>query len=93
MKKSYKQFDPEKDRPEIVYPCQWQYKVIGKDEELVQKAINEICAPTPTVVNLSNQSSSGKYYSFNVELEVKDEKQRDELFGAFQNHSDITMVI
>ncbi len=86
-------FNPEKERPEIDYPCTWQYKVIGKDKYLLEKAIHDICAPTPVTISFSNASSSGKYFSLNAELTVQDEPMRDTLFAAFQNHSDVTMVI
>ncbi len=93
MKDTKKPFNPEKDRPEIEYPCMWQYKVIGRDRHLVEAAIKGICGHSPTTVTFSNTSSSGKYHSLNVEIEIADEETRDVLFVAFKEHQDITMVI
>lgn len=91
MKKN-ETFGPD-DKPEITYPCLWQYKVIGKDQDLLEAAIKEICAPNPVSISFSNTSSSGKYYSLNAELEVENEEQRNSLFTAFKNHPAVTMVI
>lgn len=93
MKDTKKSFNPETDRPEIEYPCMWQYKVIGKDKDLVEAAIQTICGHLPITVSFSNTSSSGKYHSLNVEIEIIDEKTRDALFVSFKEHQDITMVI
>lgn len=93
MKETKKTFNPETDRPEIEYPCMWQYKVIGRDRGLVEQAIQAICGHSPVTVSFSNTSSSGKYHSLNVEIEVVDEETRDALFAAFKEHEDITMVI
>lgn len=93
MKDTKKSFSPETDRPEIEYPCMWQYKIIGRDRGLVEEAIKVVCGHSPVTVTFSNTSSSGKYHSLNVEIEVVDEKIRDDLFVAFKEHQDITMVI
>lgn len=93
MKDTKKSFNPETDRPDIEYPCMWQYKVIGRDRTLMEAAIQIICGHAPVTVSFSHSSSSGKYHSLNVEIEVVDEKTRDALFLAFKEHQDITMVI
>lgn len=93
MKKSCNGFSSDHKKPDIEYPCIWQYKVIGKNREHLDIAISEICLDISFTVKLSNTSSSGKYCSLNVELEVVDEAMRNSLFTAFQNHAAVTMVI
>lgn len=80
-------------KPEIEYPCRWQYKVIGRKKEQLVNTIKEICAPVPVDITYSHASKSGKYHSMNVTIDVQDEQARDSLFTAFQNHPDITLVI
>ncbi|PID77160.1 MAG: hypothetical protein CSB24_02790 [Deltaproteobacteria bacterium] len=79
-------------KPDIIYPCLWQYKVIGEDKLLVEEAINRICGGSAKI-NHANTSSSGKYHSFNVELEVADEQERNNIFAKLQKHQYIKMVI
>ncbi len=93
MKESCNGFSFDQKKPDIEYPCIWQYKVIGKSREHLDIAIQEICIDISFTVKLSNTSSSGKYCSLNVELEVIDESMRNSIFTAFQNHAAVTMVI
>lgn len=82
-----------KGKPEIYYPCIWQYKVIGQDQDMIKEAIKEICAPVPVAITYSHSSSNGKYHSFNAELEIQDEKARIAIYHALQNHSAIKVVL
>ena len=85
-------FSSEK-KPEIHYPCVWQYKVIGQDQYLIQEAIRDICDPVPVAITYSHSSSSGKYHSFNAEIEVQDEEARVSIYNALHNHSAIKVVL
>lgn len=80
-------------KPEIHYPCVWQYKVIGQDQHLIQEAIKEICKPVPVAITYSHSSSSGKYHSFNAEIEVQDDEARVSIYNALHNHSAIKVVL
>ena len=80
-------------KPEINYPCTWEYKVIGEDQEAITGVIVEACAPVKPVITLSNISSSGKYYSLNATLMVENEETRLEIFVNIQKSSAVKMVI
>ncbi len=82
-----------KEKPDITYPCNWQYKVIGKNPEAVKKAILDICAPAPVQILFSHASSSGKYHSFNAELEIQSEEQRLAIYQSLHNHKEIKIVL
>jgi hypothetical protein len=84
---------PIEGKPEIHYPCVWQYKVIGRDQSLVQQAIEDICAPVPVAISYSHSSSSGKYHSLNAEVEIQDDEARISLYQALQSHPDIKVVL
>lgn len=87
------QLTPLEGKPEIHYPCQWQYKVIGTDIKDVEEAIKEICAPIPVTINYSHSSSSGKYHSLNAEVEVQDDEARLSLYRALHDHPAIKVVL
>ena len=80
-------------KPEISYPCLWQYKVIGEEKELVIAAIQEICEPIPVTISHSHSSSSGRYHSLNAEIEVQDEEARLSLYRALHNHPHVKVVL
>ncbi len=93
MTTAKKKMSPLEGKPEIHYPCIWQYKVIGREHRLIREAIEEICAPVPVSITYSHSSSSGKYHSYNAEIEVQDEEARIAIYRALHNHSDIQIVI
>lgn len=80
-------------RPEIEYPTTWGYHVIGADEARLRDAVARVLGDRDYTFSLSNQSSRGKYLSFHVELVVRDEEERIELFAALRDHPDIVIVL
>lgn len=80
-------------KPEITYPCEWEYKLIVLQSTDINKIIKTIINDKPYNVSLSNESKSGKYESFNLALEVQSEKQREEFFTKFKQHKDIKYVL
>lgn len=80
-------------KPEIAYPCLWQYKVIGTARSEILNAVRAVIGDQDHSIGDSNQSSGGKYISLNVELEVDSETMRNRVFMALQSHSALRMVI
>ncbi|MFH2124711.1 MAG: DUF493 domain-containing protein [Pseudomonadota bacterium] len=79
-------------KPEITYPCVWLYKVIGEDVASLTRAITTVC-PAQASIAPSNTSSSGKYCSLNVEIEVADEACRLAIYQNLKNHLAVKMVL
>lgn len=79
-------------KPEISYPCVWQYKVIGEDVSSLTRAITTVC-PTHCSLVTSKTSSGGKYCSLNVEIEVADEASRLAIYQNLKNHLAVKMVL
>ena len=77
----------------INYPCLWSYRVIGPDKGLVKTAVLEIFCDLNYSLRPGNASRTGKYHSWGVSLEVKDQAQRDILFQRLSSHPDIKVVI
>lgn len=80
-------------RPDISYPCLWEYKVIGEDQGVLTEIIIDACAPAVPEIKLSNISSSGKYYSLNATLTVENEEIRLAIFERIQKHPEVKIVI
>jgi putative lipoic acid-binding regulatory protein len=93
--------DRNQQRPEITYPCQWGFKVIGMNEEAVREAIKDCLGCSlkpdsgerPYELGFSRNSDSGKYVSLTLDLEVLDEQERNTLYRALADHPEIKMVI
>ena len=81
------------EKPQIEYPTQWGFKIIGKDEEALLNAIKEVMGEREHNCHFGNSSKNGKFCSYNASCEVQDQDERDKLFKAFQDHKDIKMVI
>lgn len=80
-------------RPEINYPCSWQYKVIGEDREALIRAIKECVQEKAHLLTDSKKSSSGRYVSMNLELVVTSEENRLEIFNTLAGDPAVKVVI
>ncbi len=80
-------------RPEIEYPCPWNFKVIGREEDHMRQAIAEIVGDYAYALTFSNQSRHGKYCSLNLDMVVLDEPHRLTIFEALRHHRSIQIVL
>ncbi len=80
-------------RPQIDYPTEWEYKLIGSDVDRLLKAVEEVLPGLKYEVKLSNVSRNEKYYSLNVLVTVTSEALRDIIFQKFSNHPEVKFVI
>ena len=80
-------------KPDIEYPCEWGYKLIGTDITTLQSVIFDILGERPYTTKGGNSSSKGKFHSLNMRCRVESQEDRDEIFKAFSDHKDIKMVI
>lgn len=80
-------------KPQIDYPCQWQYKVIGKDPELIKAAILSSCTPIPVRISHSHSSSRGSYLSYNADVRVENEAMRLSIYQSLCSHPAIKLVL
>lgn len=82
-----------KQRPEIEYPCEWSYKVIGENVDEILEAIEEASSGLKYEVTPSNVSRNGNYLSLNFKIEVPSELVRDLIYEKLGNNSSIRMVL
>lgn len=86
-------FNPENQKPDIDYPCDWQYKIIGTSVEDMIVAIEEIATGFEYEITPSNVSSNEKYFSLNLKVFVPSEIIRDLIFQKLEKHLAIKFVI
>ena len=80
-------------RPNIKYPCNWDYKVIGTNVDEMIKAIEEVVEGFEFKISSSNVSSKGKYFSLNLKVFVTSEAIRDIIFVKLESNEFVKMVI
>jgi putative lipoic acid-binding regulatory protein len=85
--------DSNSKKPNINYPCDWEYKVIGTDVDEMIKAIESITEGMDYKISPSNVSSKGKYFSLNVKVFVTSEVIRDSIFAKLKANEFVKMVL
>lgn len=79
-------------KPIITYPTKWEYRVIGKSEMKIKKAVFEIISEVYSL-ETKNKSPKGKFVSLNLIILVNSGEERDEIFKNLSNHKDIMTII
>ncbi len=77
----------------VSYPCVWLFKVIGADADLVPAAVDMVVGSVYENLVPSATSSSGRYISYNLEVEVGSQEHRDRLYTDLKAHPDIIFVL
>ncbi len=85
--------DSNSKKPEIEYPCDWHYKVIGTDVDEMIKVIDQIAEGMDYNISSSNVSSKGKYFSINLKVFVTSEAIRDIIFTKLKANEFVKMVL
>ena len=84
---------PDNPRPNIDYPTQWTYTVIGVDRSLLEHAISEVVQQRSHKIVLSNLSSKGRYVSLSLKLIVLNEEERRQIYEGLRDHPGIKIVL
>ena len=79
-------------RPEITYPCEWSYKIIGNNIDKILEAIEIAVSGLKYDVTPSNISKNGNYYSLNLKLTVPNEVVRDLIYQKLDSSESIKIV-
>ena len=81
------------EKPEIEYPCEWGYKLIGRDKAKLEACVFDIVGKRAYKTKGGNSSSKGKFHTLNMTCKVESQIDRDQIFKAFSDHKDVKMVI
>ena len=68
------------EKPFIIYPTFWQYRVIFESKQNAHGVFDEILGKREFSFELSQKSSSGKYQSYTLKVVVDSEKDRLDIF-------------
>jgi uncharacterized protein len=79
-------------RPEIIYPCEWSYKIIGNNIDKILEAIENAVSGLKYDVTPSNISKNGNYYSLNLKLTVPNEVVRDLIYQKLDSSEFVKIV-
>ena len=79
-------------KPQIDYPTQWEYRIVGKDKKELEEIVKGIF-PSSYTLKDGNTSKGGKFVSIVVSTEVESEEERNEIFAKLKNHPQISMVL
>lgn len=82
-----------KERPEIQYPCEWNYKIISKTPDEAVEAAENAAYGFKYEITASNISKHGKYISINLSVEVESEAERNLIFGKLDANDKVIMVL
>jgi len=81
------------EKPAIAYPCQWDYRIIGRSSAAIRAVVQEVVFDAAYRLEDSHVSSGGKYCSMALAVDVRDQAQRDRIFMALRNHRDVILVL
>lgn len=79
-------------RPIIEYPTLWEYRVIGRSKAELEARIVEVIKQD-FVLKQGHSSSSGKFVSVILSVNVESEEQRDRIFRELQQSAEVMMVL
>jgi len=82
-----------KEKPEINYPTDWGFKLIGRDKIELERCIKEIMGDKEHKCRIGNVSKNGKFHSYNASCIVDSEDERNKIFQEFEKHTAVKMVI
>ena len=85
--------DSNSKKPNIEYPCDWHYKVIGTDADEMIKAIELAVEGMDYKISASNVSSKGNYFSLNLKVFVTSEVIRDIIFAKLKDNEFVKLVL
>ena len=80
-------------KPNIEYPCLWQYKVIATNGTRVREIISDHLGDAPYSLSESNRSSSGKYISMNLEVTVYSDYHRLRIYEVIATNPVVKVVL
>ena len=79
--------------PEIHYPCDWGFRIIGTHEKLIRQLVADVAGEHKHSLEPSNTSAGGNYISMKLTVEVRDEEHRNEIHQRLTADEAVKMVL
>ncbi|GHS86398.1 hypothetical protein FACS189487_00570 [Campylobacterota bacterium] len=80
-------------KPEIVYPCIWEYRLIGRERSAIESAVKSTAGDRDYRLEIRNTSSKGAFISMNFSLEVLSESERLAHFDNLRKSGAIAHIL
>ena len=80
-------------KPEIHYPCRWQFRLLGEERAAIIAAIGTVMDISACEISDGNVSSGGRYLSVIMETTVTGEAERLSLYQQFAADPAIKVVL
>lgn len=78
---------------ELTYPREWAYRIVGTHEKLIRQLVADILGDHPHELEPSNESTTGRYVSMHLRLNVRDEAHRDDIFSRLRADEVVKIVL
>lgn len=75
------------EKPFIIYPTFWQYRVIFESKQNAHGVFDEILGKREFSFELSQQSKNAKYQSYTLKVFVDSEKDRLDIFEKLKKRA------
>jgi uncharacterized protein len=86
-----------KDVAEPIYPCQFPMKVIGENNNNLEKIIIEVMSSFDEVINPDamaiTHSKNKKYLSITFTIDAKSREYIDKIYSALNAQKEVKMVL
>ena len=86
-------FDLNSSRPIVIYPCRWNYTLIGRAEADLRQCIADVVGAVEHEIAFSKLSDKGNYCSLHVKVLVETEAQRNDIFQRLKQQPSVRMVL
>lgn len=78
---------------EIQFPIEWGYKIIGKDKDVIMRAIEDIFPANVSLRDKDHHSRNNTYHAIEVSVNVSSKEERDMYFAKLKSHPGINFVL
>lgn len=78
---------------ELTFPCEWQYRVVGKSKESIEESVKNIFGNKTHKITVSKSSSSGKFISINIDTVINSHDERLALHETLRSAEEILYVL
>ena len=85
--------DENSPKPNIDYPCKWEFKIIGNNIDKILEAIENASMGLIYDVTPSNISKNNRYFSINFTIEVSNQVVRDLVYEKLTESPNIMIVL